>query len=604
MQAQDFYLNPVYQQSCPDPFVLKHYDGYWCYSTGRSADGRCFPILHSTDLISWAERGSAMDPLTDDHLAYWAPEVSFWNGKFYLYYSTGDGESRMQIRVAVADLPSGPFVDSGRALSAPGFAIDPHVFNDNDGRRWMFYATDFLEHTYIGTGTVCDRLIDPYSLAGSPLPVTRGRFDWHVFDPQRLEKGGVRWYTIEGPCVLKHKGLYYEMFSAGNWKNTTYGVGYAYSDNIQRNEEWTQVCDGDLIFPVMRTIPQHAIGPGHNSVVRGPDNSQVYCVYHRLDPSQTRREMCVDRLEFVGKQLVVYGPSTSPEHRPTPALTQIPNRIGPGMILEVWVCAGEERSATYGVSVDEQKIQINPTAGRFELVPGTGPALPAGFRTGVHHLIHVETSGQLLRAVLDDSYELKCVLPAAPIGAALFANETSARFDGVSFTRGWTDNFSDDAVSLRELGWTGGLSGWSIGEKQLRKLSAPTGVIYKQLPSSSYECVVNLWLPDIGSAAAYTFFPLATETDDGPRIEIVERANGYRVSFRDMDFVSSLRPNHYEQLRFRVDENIFSMECGSENIYRGPADISAARVGIDATGEASLDMIRVVDLEKHSGDSV
>jgi hypothetical protein len=314
--------------------------------------------------------------------------------------------------------------------------------------------------------------------------------------------------------------------------------------------------------------------------------------------------MCVDRLEFVGKKLVVYGPSTSPEHRPTPALTQIPNRIGPGMILEVWVCAGEERSATYGVSVDEQKIQINPTAGRFELVPGTGPALPEGFRTGVHHLIHVETSGQLLRAVLDDTYELKCVLPAAPIGAALFANETPARFDGVSFTRGWTDDFSDDGVSLRELGWTGGLSGWSIGEKQLRKLPAASGVLYKQLPSSSFECVVNLWLPEIGSEASYTFFPLATETDDGPRVEIAERGNAYCISFRGMEFVHNVKPNRYEQFRFRVDENIFSMECGSESIYRGPETISAARVGLDATGEAMVDMIRVVDLEKYSGDSV
>jgi len=277
------------------------------------------------------------------------------------------------------------------------------------------------------------------------------------------------------------------------------------------------------------------------------------------------------------------------------------------MILEAWVSAGEtgeERTGTYGVSIDEEKIQINSAAGRFELAPGTGPALPPGFRTDVHHLIHIETSGQLLRAVLDDSYELKCVLPAAPIGAALFANETSARFDGVSFTRGWTDDFSDDGVSLRELGWTGGLSGWSIGEKRLRKLPAAAGVLYKQLPSSSYECVVNIWIPETGSAAAYTFFPLATETDDGPRIEIVERAHAYCISFRGMNFASSLRPNHYEQFRFRVDENIFSMECGSENIYRGPADISAARVGIDATGEASLDIIRVMDLEKHSGDSV
>jgi GH43 family beta-xylosidase len=614
-------------------------------------DGRCFPILHSTDLIRWTEHGSAMDALANDHVEYWAPEVTFWNGTFYLYYSSGDGVS-MQLRVAESKQPSGPFTDSGRSLSPPGFAIDPHVFKDEDGRRWMFYATDFLEHTHIGTGTVCDRLLDPYSLAGSPLPVTRGRFDWHVFDPERMEKGGVRWYTIEGPCVLKHKGLYYEMFSAGNWKNMTYGVGYAYSDNIERNQEWTQVCDGNSIFPVMQTVPDLAIGPGHNSVVRGPDNSQLYCIYHRWDASQVARLMAVDRLEFVGKQLVIYGPSTTPEHRPTPprvrwdsiliphhftetetgdqtgwSETRIPVSVGSGILLEVWV-RSVQGLGTYGICIYDDsssrlEVRINPS-GHFEIFQDVGTtypdlkhtreALPPEFRADVHHLIHIEISGRLLRAVIDGGRELKCVLPGAPIHAALFTNEASAKFEGLSYTCGWTDNFCDDGVSLGDLGWVGGLSAWSIGKMNLRRLPGTRdGVLYKPLPSSSYELVANVWLPEFASKTTYRFWPLATDTEDGPQIEIAEGASGYHVSVRGMnpendsermELLRDLTADHWEQFRFRVDENIFSVGCRSQMIYRGSVTKCATRIGFDASGDALVDMIRVVGLEGYPGESL
>src|SRR5689334_4033206 len=121
------YLNPVYQREFPDPFVLKYCGEYWAYCTGFWSDGRCFGILHSTDLVNWQEVGGAMQPLPDNPPHYWAPEVSYYNGRFYLYYSMGN-EELMEIRVAVAEQPGGPFVDSGRRLTREPFAIDAHVF--------------------------------------------------------------------------------------------------------------------------------------------------------------------------------------------------------------------------------------------------------------------------------------------------------------------------------------------------------------------------------------------------------------------------------------------------------------------------------------------
>ena len=66
-------------------------------------------------------------------------------------------------------------------------------------------------------------MVDLFTLAGRPRPVSRARYDWQIYDPQRAEKGGVRWHTIEGPFVLTRKGLFYQMCSGGNWQNPSYG---------------------------------------------------------------------------------------------------------------------------------------------------------------------------------------------------------------------------------------------------------------------------------------------------------------------------------------------------------------------------------------------
>src|SRR5215213_2398459 len=184
------YINPVYPKSFPDPYVLKFCGRYYAYATGHASEGGIFQILTSNDLVDWQEIGGAMEPLAEDHPFYWAPEVFYDNGKFYLYYSVGN-ETIMEIRVAVSDRPDGGFIDSGHRLTDEEFAIDAHVFIDTDGSKYLFYATDFLEHSHIGTGTVVDRMIDWFTLAKSPSVVTRAKYDWQVYDPNRKEKGGV-----------------------------------------------------------------------------------------------------------------------------------------------------------------------------------------------------------------------------------------------------------------------------------------------------------------------------------------------------------------------------------------------------------------------------
>jgi GH43 family beta-xylosidase len=345
------YLNPVYAHDFPDPFILKFAGEYWAYCTGFRRDGRCFGVMHSRDLVNWRELNGALAPLPGEHPCYWAPEVVYENGQFLMYYSVGN-EKLMHLRVAVAEHPAGPFVDSGHKLTNEDFAIDAHVFIDEEGTRWLFYAIDFLSHQYIGTGTVRDRMIDSFTLAGEPQPVTRARYDWQVYDPARKEKGGVRWHTVEGPFVLRRKNLYYQMFSGGNWQNLTYGVSYATSDRIARDDEWEQIADGERVLPILRTIPEQVIGPGHNSVVRGPDNQQLFCVYHRWE-GERGRVLAIDRLDWVGERMTVLGASTTPQFTPlTPTFAGFGEAASENL-GEDWKCEGGRWSASEGEARQE-----------------------------------------------------------------------------------------------------------------------------------------------------------------------------------------------------------------------------------------------------------
>src|SRR5436190_16589123 len=403
--ARAVYQNPVYNRSFPDPFVLKFAGIYYAFSTGHSSDGRVFSMLRSEDLVSWEEMAGAMAPLAQDHPCYWAPEVTYSNGKFYLYYSVGN-EKLMEIRVAVSDRPSGGFVDAGIKLTNEEFAIDAHVARDDDGVWYMFYATDFLNHTHIGTGTVVDRMLDPYTLAGDPRPVTRAKFDWQIYDAARKEKGGVRWHTVEGPFVLKHKGLYYEMFSGGNWQNISYGVSYAVSNKILADDEWEQFSDGIQTLPILRTIPGEVVGPGHNCVAVGPNGRDLFCIYHYW--SNGERVLAIDRMDYAGGgRLFVAGPTTSPQ--PIPSKSFLAPRRGrlstpESFLLEITFrnsgridLVGDHNRALLVLDVDAGGLAVSQpdTAGVKSVTA------PPGLRIDAVHTITLEIDGRQMAVYLD-----------------------------------------------------------------------------------------------------------------------------------------------------------------------------------------------------------
>jgi GH43 family beta-xylosidase len=315
------YTNPVWPGYFADPFVLKWRGEYYAYGTGpsvtdeRTGKAMQFPILRSRDLVNWEPSGGAMESLADSPSAYWAPEVAEWDGRFYLYYSAAaGGDENQRLRVAVADHPAGPFVDSGLHLFPDeGFTIDASPFRDpKDGRWYLFFARDYFDER-VGTGTAVvpleDDMVTP---ADAPRSVIRASADWQVYERNRHHYGQTweAWHTVEGPSVLEHEGLYYCFYSGGAWHSENYGVSYGVAEHPlgPYRDEWC--AEGPA---VLKGIPGKVLGPGHNSFILGPDDRTLFMVYHAWDPDRTARRMCIDPLEWTPDGPRVLGPTYEPQ---------------------------------------------------------------------------------------------------------------------------------------------------------------------------------------------------------------------------------------------------------------------------------------------------
>jgi beta-xylosidase len=308
------HRNPVHDGYFADPFVWSAAGEYFAVGTGpgeaagTAPSERVFPLLRSRDLVHWRNAGSALvRPPAELGDTYWAPEVAFADGAYHLYYSVGRADVGHQLRVARSVAPEGPYVDTGAPLLDPSkvpFAIDPHAFRDDDGRWYLFYACDFLDHgecppfgaVRAGTALMVAPLDGMTRLAGAGTVVLRARHDWQRFLADRPMYGGrYDWHTLEGPCVVKHAGRYYCFYSGGRWETDTYGVDYGVADHVlgpysdEGNERGPRV---------LRTIPGRVIGPGHNSVVVGPDGVTEHIVYHAWDAAMTARRMWIDPLAW------------------------------------------------------------------------------------------------------------------------------------------------------------------------------------------------------------------------------------------------------------------------------------------------------------------
>ena len=114
------------------------------------------------------------------------------------------------------------------------------------------------------------------------------------------------WHTLEGPFMRMHGGKYYCFYSVGCFQGDRYGVDYWVADSVLGPYSDEGVENGPR---VLKTAPGQVLGPGHHSIVEGPDGKAEYVVYHAWDPQMRARRMCIDPLVWTKDGPRCLGPS-------------------------------------------------------------------------------------------------------------------------------------------------------------------------------------------------------------------------------------------------------------------------------------------------------
>jgi hypothetical protein len=284
--------NPVLAGYYADPEILysEKTKRYYIYPTSDGFTGwagNYFKVFSSADLTNWKDEGVMLDLPKQVRWANrnaWAPCIieKKINGRYkYFYYFT----AAQKIGVAVADEPTGPFVDSGKPLVAEkpagikgGQEIDPDVFTDpQTGKSYLYWGNGYM--------AVAELNEDMVSLKSDPVQIIKVDRSYR-----------------EGTYVFYRKGTYYFMWSEDDTRSPNYRVRYGTSTSPT----------GPLAIPadnivIQKNEAEGIYGTGHNSVIQIPGTDDWYIVYHRFtypngikmgEAAGYNREVCIDKLVF------------------------------------------------------------------------------------------------------------------------------------------------------------------------------------------------------------------------------------------------------------------------------------------------------------------
>lgn len=286
--------NPVLPGSYADPEVLySHKTGkYYIYPTSdgfKHWAGTYFKAFSSDDLKNWKDEGVILDLKKDVSWAdrnAWAPSIiekkdKNGNYKYYYYFTAAQ-----RIGVAVADHPTGPFVDSGKPLIDKfpegmdrGQNIDPDVFQDpKSGKTYLYWGNYFM--------AVCELNDDMVSVKENTTKVLIPNAEFHS----------------EGVYVFYRDGNYYFTWSKNDTRSPDYQVRYVKSASPTGPIDSSK---GEIILS--KDESKGIYGTGHHSVLQVPGKDEWYMVYHRFKrpdgikmgrDAGYNREVCIDKLEF------------------------------------------------------------------------------------------------------------------------------------------------------------------------------------------------------------------------------------------------------------------------------------------------------------------
>ncbi|RTY76533.1 glycoside hydrolase family 43 protein [Flavobacterium sp. LS1R10] len=274
-----------------DPTIFYNEGTYYLYGTttgNSSLNGEGFQVYTSSDQKNWkgpvgAQAGLALKK-GDAYgtQGFWAPQILKYNNLFYMIYTANEN-----IAIATSNNPVGPFRNTSKEpLSASVKQIDPFVFIDDDGKKYLYHVR-LTNGNRIFVAELNDDLLS--IKLGTLTECIAAELQWE-------NTQNVNWPVTEGPTVLKKGSLYYLIYSANDFRNLEYAVGYATSKSPLG--PWKKSTTSPIIS--RNLIGEN--GPGHGDLFLDKDNQLQYVLHtHFSATSEAPRKAAVIEMNFVEK---------------------------------------------------------------------------------------------------------------------------------------------------------------------------------------------------------------------------------------------------------------------------------------------------------------
>lgn len=276
-----------------DPVIIREGDTVHVFSTGLGPGPQgLIAARRSRDLLAWEKERPPFDRMpawvaraVPGATNIWAPDISFVNGRYRLYYSVstfGSNNSAVGLATARTLDPASPdygWRDEGMVLrSTPADdynAIDPAFFADEDGGQWLSFGSFWtgLKLFRLDPASGKPRRLDekPIAIASRPVPAGAPSI-------------------VEAPYIFAHGGWYWLLASYDYCCKAAASTYYTVIGRAKRVEGPYLGKDGSAMLRGGGTIllradlqeTQRFRGPGHPGHFRDRDGVD-YVVYHAYD---------------------------------------------------------------------------------------------------------------------------------------------------------------------------------------------------------------------------------------------------------------------------------------------------------------------------------
>ena len=408
-------LPGLQNRSLGDPYIMKYRGYYYLYVSAGDRNIYCW---RTKDLMEWS---GAYICCTDETTAVaYAPEVIYWNGRFYMCTSPRGGGHYL----LTSDSPTGPFTHQTGNL---GRDIDGSMFVNDDG-KWYFY--------HANNGGIRGCLMPTHLTFGDDVDLgCRISGQW-----------------TEGPCVFKRNNIFYLIYTGNHVWTNGYRIDYAMSSSGPLSGFRPQSEQNPIL--VDTETPTHK-ALGHGTAFVGPDLDTYFFCYHNLQDNKARRLLNFERIAWNGDKLMMTGPTDWEQDRPLVAENDYFERTELGdkwttTAGSTWQTDAKEQTLSYAASdtafaifqteafadytaeftmaspnpsqggeigavfsyVDEANYcmaAINVATNKFEIItvlegaelPRKSFSLPADFDPACWHTIRIEKNGTRVRAYID-----------------------------------------------------------------------------------------------------------------------------------------------------------------------------------------------------------